>query len=402
MDDTEVLLARAQEGDGEAYGRLVARFQDMAVAYARSSLGDTHLAEDASQEAFVEAIIHLRCVHSAAAFPAWLRRIVFKHCDRIRRARRVEAELDSATEPIDPADDPLAAVETGESRREVHRALESLPADVRDVAHLYYLGSQSHNEIAEFLDVTPAVVNNRLYQARKRLREELMAMAMEELQSQRPSKDERFVEGVVKQAMTREEMAAFERLHAGFPVALGETLSRAAGRRVTVETAWCDQTFYELVVDASFYPVLSYRCALGSADEGLLLCLSTPAVRALLNGSEKKQDVAPSRLSADEVLAFQETANDVIQDLRNVWSGRDVGLRCLEVSNGSPTLTWSMEQGMASTGFARPESVVVIVGFQITVEGFECEVLNQGPERNPYGVALALCYNYEVTKANAL
>ncbi|SVC04833.1 uncharacterized protein METZ01_LOCUS257687, partial [marine metagenome] len=50
-----------------------------------------------------------------------------------------------------------------------------------------------------FLELAPAVVNNRLYQARKRLRKDLLAMAIEDLQSQRSSKDERFVDNVVGQ-----------------------------------------------------------------------------------------------------------------------------------------------------------------------------------------------------------
>ena len=50
-----------------------------------------------------------------------------------------------------------------------------------------------------FLELAPAVVNNRLYQARKRLRKDLLAMAIEDLQSQRSSKDERFGDNVVGQ-----------------------------------------------------------------------------------------------------------------------------------------------------------------------------------------------------------
>ena len=45
---------------------MVSRFQDMAVAYARSVLRDQQLAEDASQEAFVEALMYLDRVASAA------------------------------------------------------------------------------------------------------------------------------------------------------------------------------------------------------------------------------------------------------------------------------------------------------------------------------------------------
>ncbi len=73
--------------------------------------------------------------------------------------------------------------------------------------------------------LAPAVVNNRLYQARKRLRKDLLAMAIEDLQSQRPSKDERFVDNVVSQTMTRDELNALDRLHDGFSEALSQTLS---------------------------------------------------------------------------------------------------------------------------------------------------------------------------------
>ena len=49
------LVVRAQAGDRATYDRIVHRFQDMAVGYARSLLGDFHLAEDGVQEAFIGA-----------------------------------------------------------------------------------------------------------------------------------------------------------------------------------------------------------------------------------------------------------------------------------------------------------------------------------------------------------
>jgi hypothetical protein len=52
VEELETLLVKAQSGDLEAYGEIVQRFQDMAVAYARAILGDFHLAEDVAQEAF--------------------------------------------------------------------------------------------------------------------------------------------------------------------------------------------------------------------------------------------------------------------------------------------------------------------------------------------------------------
>ena len=48
-------IIRAQKGDLSAYDRIVTRFRDMAVGYGHSILGDFQLAEDAAQEAFIQA-----------------------------------------------------------------------------------------------------------------------------------------------------------------------------------------------------------------------------------------------------------------------------------------------------------------------------------------------------------
>ena len=87
MDELRPLVERAQKGDLEAYGEIVRRFQDMAYGYAYSILGDFHLAQDAAQEAFVQAYRDLSALRLPAAFPGWLRKIVFKHCDRLTRRR---------------------------------------------------------------------------------------------------------------------------------------------------------------------------------------------------------------------------------------------------------------------------------------------------------------------------
>ena len=90
MEELELLISRAQAGDLDAYGGIVQQFQDMAVGYAYSILGDFHLAEDAVQEAFIEAYPILSKVYGPVAFPGWFRRIIFKHCNRLTRGKRDE------------------------------------------------------------------------------------------------------------------------------------------------------------------------------------------------------------------------------------------------------------------------------------------------------------------------
>src|SRR5947207_7041760 len=120
MRDRDRIIAavrEAQSGDDRAFSELVNRFQDIAVAYATSILRDYHLAEDATQEAFVDAYRALPSLRDPAAFPTWLRRIVFKHCDRItRRAHGVLTGLDAA---LDVASNEPSAHDILE-RRETH------------------------------------------------------------------------------------------------------------------------------------------------------------------------------------------------------------------------------------------------------------------------------------------
>ena len=87
-DDLTLLVTKVRNGDQNAYGELVRRFQNMAYGYAYSILGDFHLAEDAVQEAFLDAYQKLTDLQNPEAFPGWFRRIVFKYCDRLTRLKQ--------------------------------------------------------------------------------------------------------------------------------------------------------------------------------------------------------------------------------------------------------------------------------------------------------------------------
>ena len=199
MEDLNVLITRAQACDLDAYGRLVQRFQDMAVGYAYTILGDVHLAEDVAQEAFVEAYANLVKLHHPAAFSAWLRKIVFKHCDRLRRRKRiVTVPLDTAAQAIVGESDPAVIVEAAELQRQVMEAIWALPPDERTVTTLFYISDYSQREIGAFLDVPVMTIKNRLRTARTRLRVSMLALLQENLSDQRPSRDSTFKEATMQ------------------------------------------------------------------------------------------------------------------------------------------------------------------------------------------------------------
>ena len=193
------VVSRVQNGQAECFSELVTSFQDMAVGYAYSILGDFHLAEDSAQEAFLDAYRHLGDLREPLAFPSWLRRIVFKHCDR--RTRRHTPPMLSFEEVSDPrSKDPSPAdvAERNEMRDRLIDALGLLAEKQRAVLVLHYMSGHSLLELSAFLNVSVGTVKKRLHDGREKLREILTDEVTDDLRRRRPSRDSSFAEGVVE------------------------------------------------------------------------------------------------------------------------------------------------------------------------------------------------------------
>lgn len=172
--DWQSQVCRAREGDVEAYGELVRRFRDMACRYAYRLLGDFHLAEDAAQEAFVQAYQDLSMLSAPRAFPGWLKRIVFKHCDRLTRGKRPGLVPLSGTEfAAGREPDPSSFAARHEMVERVFSAIAALPKSERAVATLFYVDGHRRRTIADLLKVPLTTVDNRLHAARGRLRQHM-------------------------------------------------------------------------------------------------------------------------------------------------------------------------------------------------------------------------------------
>src|SRR5215468_6848895 len=190
------LVRAAQQGDEFAFTELVRAFQDIAVAYATSILGDYHLAEDAAQEAFVEAYRELPNLREPAAFATWFRLIAFKHCDRLTRRKQFPIiGLEAAWEVAAPTPSPQERLEARATQQAVREAIAALSEAERQAVLLYYMGEHSTVAIAAFLGITSNEVKTRLYAARKRLKK-FMGHIEENLNAARPSSDPQFAEKV--------------------------------------------------------------------------------------------------------------------------------------------------------------------------------------------------------------
>lgn len=182
MEELSSLVLRAQAGAPDAYGEIVQRFQDMAYGYAYSLLGEFHWAEDAAQEAFIEAYRKLGHLREPEAFPGWFRKIVFKHCNRLTRDRRTwNVPLDDVEQVASRENDPSEVLEQGELKDQVRTAIQALPDNERTVTMLFYINGYSQLEVADFLEVPVTTVKNRLHTSRKQLAERMVSMVTDNL-----------------------------------------------------------------------------------------------------------------------------------------------------------------------------------------------------------------------------
>jgi RNA polymerase sigma factor (sigma-70 family) len=174
ISDLAALIARARDpavalaDRHDAFGELVRRFHDAAIASAYARLRDRALAEDAVQDAFLTAWQRLDQLRQPDAFPGWILRLVFTQCHRRLRCARlpIVAEVDARALATDPH---VPDVETVHERRILQRALARLKPSDRLVLSLFYGSERSHKEIADWLGVPVTTIARRLAHAKRRL-----------------------------------------------------------------------------------------------------------------------------------------------------------------------------------------------------------------------------------------
>ena len=170
--NTEIsLIEQAQNGDSNAFGELVRRHYQGVVLVVYRMCGDTGLAEDAAQEAFLRAWVNLPSYQPQACLRNWLFRIAINAAlDGLRRKPEETFENMETLMVTDQAADPETALIKKERVVLLQQALKSLPEAARSVIVLREYGGLSYKEIAGVLDVPVGTVMSRLNYARNRLR----------------------------------------------------------------------------------------------------------------------------------------------------------------------------------------------------------------------------------------
>ena len=177
-DDVE-LIHNVLSGDETAFNDLVQKYQKSVHALAWRKIGDFHIAEEITQDTFLQAYKKLAALKNPNQFAGWLYVIADRLCKAWFRKKQIHTQSLETTsvETLERAAYADYACEQREDaavenrRKIVQKLMEKLPESERTVMVLHYLGEMSCKAISKFLGVSPNTVKSRLKRARERLKD---------------------------------------------------------------------------------------------------------------------------------------------------------------------------------------------------------------------------------------
>lgn len=182
--DESALVAKARQGDADAFNQLVTRYERKIFRLARHITQSDEDAEDVLQETFLKAFEHLPDFQGQSKFYTWIVRIAVNEALMKLRKRKTDKSV-PLDEPVDTGEDTVTreiAVweenpEQKFSREELggilNEAIESLRPAFRTVFVLRDIEELSTEETADALGISIPAVKSRLLRARLQLREKL-------------------------------------------------------------------------------------------------------------------------------------------------------------------------------------------------------------------------------------
>lgn len=177
LTEDGVLIERFQQGEDEAFDRLMALHTDKVFALAWGVLQNREDAMDAAQEVFIKLHGALKRFSPSDNLNAWLYRVCLNHCiDRKRRAKWTSNEMsDDDWERLQgpPDDQPEFRAYQRETGRIIRKAVDQLPERQRMVFMLRHYKLLSINEISDAMGCTPGAVKAHLSRATANLRDRL-------------------------------------------------------------------------------------------------------------------------------------------------------------------------------------------------------------------------------------
>lgn len=159
------IVGLAMLDNSHAFNELVRRRQSIVRNFMYRLSGDRTLADDLSQQVFLQAWRTIKSLQSVAAYPAWLKKVSvnvwLQHCRKSQLP--IDQQGDAEAEADLTGNNPAQAID-------LDAALQMLPASARLCLVLAYQDGMSHREIAELAKLPLGTVKSHITRGGKRLR----------------------------------------------------------------------------------------------------------------------------------------------------------------------------------------------------------------------------------------
>jgi RNA polymerase sigma-70 factor (ECF subfamily) len=172
--EQRLIVARALQGDHEAFTDIVDQYSTLMLRTASMIVGDRDIAEDVVQDALIQAWNHLADLRRAGALRPWLMRIVVNQCISFKRrlARSAAFMRQALSEQETDLMAQVADDHKGRMERDwdLAQAIEELPTKQRVVIVLHYYNGMTLPEMSQTLSTSENTLKKRIQAALANLR----------------------------------------------------------------------------------------------------------------------------------------------------------------------------------------------------------------------------------------
>jgi RNA polymerase sigma-70 factor (ECF subfamily) len=176
------LVKECLEGDRGAFAEIVERYKRLIYSVVYNMIRDKDEVQDISQEVFVRIYKALGRYNPQYKFSTWSVKIATNLCLDILRKKKIDSapieEIESYSDKKGIPEDKFVEKERNEI---IRNAVQQLPEKYRVPVVLFHQNGMSYNEMTEILGEPITIIKNRLYRARKMLKEKLLPELKEEV-----------------------------------------------------------------------------------------------------------------------------------------------------------------------------------------------------------------------------
>lgn len=173
MEEKQI-IERCLNGDTDCFSLLVTQYKKLVYSIALRFLKDSYQAEDITQEVFLKAYRKLALYDTNMKFSAWIGRITHNTCiDTIRKDKNYSVVNSDAVVVEDTEESADEVLIKKERKQWIEEQIRLLEPGYKTPLLLFHQAGLSYDEIAKSMDVPLSIVKNRIYRARKMLKEKM-------------------------------------------------------------------------------------------------------------------------------------------------------------------------------------------------------------------------------------